>query len=289
MQSKHILSYSSWKSYKNRINFESQESDDLSFDFIVCHYQENIDLVAALLRRFRALGALQKYSRVRVFVYTKDELASLSKLQKALDTPNVIQLPNRGREAGTYLHHIVKHWNDLATHNLFMQAGLHEEDDAMNRLDDYLAPNTGVLSLGTHELCSCIDCKDPWNNIHSFPRLQELYAIVNRQFCPERLALSYLGQIIASRRRIKSRPLELYLYIKDVLESELSHTIHSDPRNFFEDSVANPYFGHTMERAYGILWGCDNPDIVEKCGSNFPGLGARRGPTDRPDKCQCLD
>jgi hypothetical protein len=280
----------SWTPDPETAKAELQETSDFTFDIIVNLFQEEVEKIAASLMDIRSLPVLQNYSRVRVFVYVKDENVSVSELREVLETPHIFQIPNRGRETGTYLGHILDNWDDLASHNMFMQAQVHHHDDARNKLLDYLQPNTGVLNLGFYELCDCLACKDPWDSDRIFSRLEELYSIINREFCPNRIALSYLGQIVASKTRIQSRPLQLYKYLKDILESSSSHPIHSDPRqDMFEDSITNPYFGHTMERAYTILWGCEEPSIVERCGSGFGALANRRGPTDPDNKCQCLD
>lgn len=289
----------SWTSHHEFVESKTLESPDTAvitdelratFDIIVSLYKEDINNVIASLSDLQSLPVLQNYRRVRVFVYVKDEEAQVAELRKALNVSRVIQIPNRGRETGTYLSHILANWNDLATHNMFIQAHMHRYDDAKNRLSDYLSPNTGVLNLGSYELCDCLACKDPWDGERTFPRLEQLYSLVNRKFCPPRVALSYLGQIVTSKKRIHSQPLEIYQYIKDVLESDLSNPIHSDPRQaIFEDSITNPYFGHTMERSYMVLWGCGDPSIVETCGSGFDALANRRGPMDADDKCQCLD
>jgi Protein of unknown function (DUF3431) len=267
----------------------SEKSDD-TFDIIVSLYKEDPDAVAASLAKIQSLPVLEQYSRVRVFVYAKDENAKIEELRAALNLSNVIPMLNRGRETGTFLTHIIENWDDLATQTMFIQAQMHSYEDALNRLSDYLSPKTGVLSLGVHEVCDCMSCTDPWDNQRTFPRLEELYSIINRRFCPPRITLSYLGQIVASKKRIHSHPLRMYQYIKDILESDLSDPIHSDPRqDMFEDSITNPYFGHTMERSYMVLWNCDNPSIVDRCGNGFPALANRRGPNDADDKCQCID
>jgi hypothetical protein len=262
----------------------------LTLDIIVSWYRENISETATRLADIRSLSILQNYSKITTFVYSKNEDAQLSDLCNAFNTSNVFQIDNRGREGGTYLTHILRNYDNLATHNLFMQALMHNPEQATNRLIDYLRPNTGVLGLAFYEICRCTDCKDPWDHERTYPRLQELYSLAKRQICPPRIALSYLGQIVASRKRIRSQPLEVYQHIKDVLESNLTHYIHADPRQeIFEDSLSNPYFGLTVERSYMVLWDCDDPAIVESCGSGFEALAERRGAADLDSKCQCLD
>ena len=33
----------------------------------------------------------------------------------------------------------------------------------------------------------------------------------------------------------------------------------------FKDDETNPYFGHTLERSYMVLWGCEDTAVAEKC------------------------
>src|ERR1700760_4965865 len=58
---------------------------DATFDIIVSLYKEDINNIIVSLSDLQSLPVLQSYSRVRVFVYVKDEEAQVSELRKALN------------------------------------------------------------------------------------------------------------------------------------------------------------------------------------------------------------
>jgi hypothetical protein len=266
-------------------------SSSSSLDIVVSMYKEDIHTVRETLRSIRSLPPIANVSEIRTFIYVKDPDANITTLQETLTTPNVIRLPNVGRESGSFLTHIIENWDNLAQHTLFVQAEPHEFEGLKNRILDYFMPSTGVLPLGTLEVCDCTSCNDPWNADRTFYRIEELYSILNGKFCPTNVMLTYLGQIMASRERIHMRSRELYEYLRETLESGKDHFIHKDnegvsqDRDFFTDGPTNPYFGHTIERAWMLLWGCETPDM--QC-TGWNSLRIKReGEAD--DHCQCLD
>lgn len=173
---------------------------------------------------------------------------------------------------------------------MFIQAAMHEFDSAKGRIADYFIATTGVLPLGSLEVCECLSCKDPWDASRTYPRLPQLYSALNSRMCPKLITLSYLGQILVSAQRIQSRPRKIYKHLRAVLESDAQHFIHEDPRQEwqFGDDPSEPYFGHTMERSWMLVWGCEDIKIANSCGS-WDGLLNRRLEGDEDDKCQCLD
>jgi hypothetical protein len=266
----------------------SSRADESTLDIVVSLYGEKLEQTVRMFKELRALSSFRNLE-VNFHVYTKDISADIELLREKLDTPHVTILHNVGREGGTYLAHIIEKYHDLARHTMFVQAEMHEYDAARARVVDYFSTNTGVLPLGITESCECVSCRDPWDSARSFPRIEEMYSGLNGQFCPRKVALSYLGQIIVSAKRIRMRKRHSYVYLKQVLEAGPSHFIHDDPRqDSFKDDESNPYFGHTIERSYMVLWGCEDVGIAERCGS-WRGLRERRKPMDADDHCQCLD
>jgi len=75
-------------------------------DVVVSRYSENLEM----LKDFPA----DKYQRI--FIYNKNPTPYESTLERA----TVENLPNIGREAHTYLHHVIKHYDDLADTTLFI-------------------------------------------------------------------------------------------------------------------------------------------------------------------------
>lgn len=263
-------------------------SDKPTLDIVVSHYDEDLNQTATMLHGLLDLPKFRQLE-VEIHFYTKNKDANLDLIRRTINTTHVTLLPNLGREGGTFFDHIILNFDRLARHSMFIQATMHEYEHAKNHIKDYFGVDTGVLSLGIYESCNCVDCADPWDATRKFPRLEELYAALNGQFCPKSVVLTYLGQFIASATRIRSRGLKTFEYLKKVLEADETHFIHADPKqDFFQDDVTNPYFGHTLERSWMVLFGCSEARLVEKCGS-WAGLRVARKPLAANDDCQCLD
>jgi hypothetical protein len=278
-----------WSGGKTAPSKASTRANEKTLDLIVTMFDEPLEDTK---REVDELLALEPFSDLttRVYIYTKNPDADVEELKDYFKTSYVSRLQNVGREAGTYFHHIVSNWDDLAHHQLFVQAHMHDYEAAKNKIRDYFhAEETGMLSLGLMERCDCVSCKDPWDGSRTYPRLEELYSALNGDFCPRQLSLTYYGQFVVSARRIRSRSKNTYMYLKEILESGEGHWIHADPKqDFFKDEISNPYFGHTLERAWLILWGCDDAALVERCGGNT-NLRQRRHHDQPLDHCQCLD
>lgn len=263
-------------------------SDKPTLDIVVSHYDEDLDSTATMINELLDLPKFRQLD-VEIHFYTKNKDMDLDIIRQTINTTFVTLLPNLGREGGTFFDHIILNYDRLARHSMFIQASMHEFDHAKDHIRDYFGVDTGVLSLGIYESCDCVDCADPWDPTRKFPRLEELYAALNGQFCPKSVILTYLGQFITSATRIRSRGLKTYEYLKKVLEADGTHFIHADPKqDFFQDDATNPYFGHTLERSWMVLFGCSEARLVEKCGS-WPGLRTARKPLAANDDCQCLD
>jgi hypothetical protein len=263
-----------------------------TFDIVISYYGENLEKVAKQLDLLKAIPQLAQYDEIRTFFYTKNPSADLVAIEQLLGGPAVL-LPNRGRESGTYLTHIIENWDDLGSHTMFVQADMHQPEDGLRRVTESLvppskdsSPSTGVLTMGVLADCLCTACHDKWNGARTWSRIPEIYAVLNHELCPKNVLLTYSGQMVVSRQRIWNRPREAYQYLKDVLESDLEHFIHSDPRQEgeFHDTVENPYFGHMFERIWMILWECGDTRPLDACGpQNF------RKPEDPMSSCQCMD
>jgi hypothetical protein len=265
-------------------------SDTPTLDIVVSMYKENVAFLTGELRLLRNLPCFHGID-IRTIIYTKDADANLSSLSYATGAAMTIQLPNTGREGGTYLSHILLAWDDLARHTLFMQADPHNPTHARQRLRHNFNARTGVLPLGGLATCECRSCVDSWNPEAKFRRLAELYSALNGELCPEEIPVCYSGQVVVSAARIRQRKKEMYEHLKGVLESDMGHWIHKDEKvDVFKDEESNPFFGHTLERSYMVLWGCEDTAVVEKC-TEWERLvedGASLG-EKAAGWCQCLD
>lgn len=257
------------------------------FDIVVSMYQEDQTKIAEELREIKKLSPFQGLE-FKIIVYVKDQEADVVALKEAVGADVVKIIPNRGREGGTYLVHILDEWDNLASHTLFLQGDIHKFSELKARITDYFVPRTGVLSLGFgYSSCACDNCKDEWGGDDVWYRVPEVYSAVTGELCPtSKILMSYGGQFIASSNRIRSTQKHVYEHIKQLLESDKDHWIHEDSKmDRFNDGVDNPYFGHTLERSWMILFQCFDPKLSATC----PKLDTRRGPEDTDETCQCID
>ena len=268
----------------------TSRSERSTLDIIVSMYKEDPFDVKKQIEEILSLDPVRDVKEINTVIYVKDPKADVDAVKAVTNASEVIQLANLGREGGTVLTHIIVNWEFLARHTMFIQASMHSFEDAKNRISDYFVPTTGVLPLGLLEECECVSCKDPWDGERTFPRLPQLYSALNGEMCPKHITSSYLGQMLVSARRIHSRPRQIYQHLRAVLESDMEHFIHDDPRQdwAFADDPSEPYFGHTLERSWMLLWGCEDVRILHTC-AGWNALGSRRMEGDANDNCQCLD
>lgn len=172
------------------------------------------DLVVA---RFRESAAwLRKAPRaVRVFVYDKG-----GDLQRA-DAPRaeIAALPNVGREAHTYLTHIVRHYPDMAPLTVFCQGKPFDHVPEFHRVLRALAAGEPVPG-GFRWLGFIVDTDDPRGRRLFVPwsKNQDRRELALDRFflelfgtpCPARVRFYPGANFIVSRERIRSRPEGFY-------------------------------------------------------------------------------
>ena len=266
-------------------------------DIVLAHYSEPSDEVQESIQLIKKIPSIAELSP-RVIVYTKGPAstatdANLEVLRKEFGADILRTLPNRGRESGTYLSHIIDHYDELARHTLFAQASLDIPQLTLRRLSTHFAPNVGVLSLNNYTTCPCDSCKpvvyhgspDP---VYGFKRIPQLYSIFNGHFCPpEGLLLTFKGQFVVSRDRILQNPKNKYVHLFQVLD-DMSHFVHNDPKihndmttSVTSKTVENPMFGHTLERSWMVIFGCNDVGMAAEC----PDLDVQSAAA----QCACLD
>lgn len=264
------------------------------FEIVVSMYQEPPTDVADMLAKIKYTSLLSTLDP-KVTIYTKDPDADLSSIQFVTGADRIIQLPNLGREGGTYLSHIVDQWDELAEQTMFIQAHAHNIRELIPRINDYLVNNTGMLSLGFPGVtCACGQCGDRWGWEDRLEVLPTLYQKVYGQECDpeEQILLSYKGQFVASAKRIRGVEKSVYQGLLAAITSE-EDWVHNGTfagversEKMDEDSPSNPAFGFTMERVWGLVMQCATGGrIASKCPSLLSGMG--RG--ESVEDCQCLD
>lgn len=267
------------------------------FDIVLSHYSEDPGEVRNGVEVIKQIPAIAELNP-RVIVYTKGPIGSspdadmkLEALRQSLGADIIRELPNQGRESDTYLTHIIDHYDDLADHTFFAQAIIHNDygtdlDAISQRLNVHFNKTVGVMSLGIHFSCQYDTCTHTWAPTRGFIRIPQLYAIFNQDFCPsEGFLLSFRAQIIVSRNRILRNSRDKFQWLRQTL-TNMSHFVHEDncpddPDWYDSKAVDNPIFGHTLERSWLFIFGCNDLSILTECETlDFQGASSR---------CACYD
>ncbi|KAJ3298190.1 hypothetical protein HDU79_000078 [Rhizoclosmatium sp. JEL0117] len=266
----------SWKGqfigYNKPVKQIVSSADTKTFDIVISHYEENIHNLTTSIDKIRRHSQF-KDRVIRTFVYTKSNDTDRLALKKNTEAYRVILLPNVGREGHTYLDHIETYFNDLADHTLFMQAepSYWHKFNAESQLSSvvsnriqHFSDKTGFMDLGFVFLRPFAGDKDGY-----FPLLKYLFSMVAFEFphVPIKSVMaSYNGQFIVSRKRIQQSPKKLYVYLKRLLEAPEDDFIHKDQQfRGWESSPDDPVFGHTIERAWSVLFDCWNAKRIALC------------------------
>ncbi|KAH0344878.1 hypothetical protein KCU83_g8093, partial [Aureobasidium melanogenum] len=293
-------SSSRWAPRHNRSDLSSNTTRSL--DFVVSRFDESAAQVTQQINSLYKLSNIGSLASRLVVYSTGDDntdrfTQDLQRLLHPAISLLVSQRPNVGREAATYLNHILSNYHNLSDHTLFLQAEMHSPNLVHPRLENYFVPQTGFLSLSdTHNhLNTCIH--QPWD--HSTwsedPEvLDAIYKQANITGCKD-YAFTYRGQFVVSRSRVLAQSKLLYSHLLHNLVDDDAVT-HSEaylkqpwlPSK--EDSLNAPLFGYSMERIWGLVFGCEGK--MDKCPSLVSGAvrhGLGLGIKGHVGDCQCLD
>jgi hypothetical protein len=155
---------------------------------------------------------------------------------KGTPIPNSIELPNIGREAHTYLYHILQNYNELDDYTAFLQGNPFDHSpNLFKHLDRF---------SGFDELPDFIYLSEtilPTNNscdfFHPIIPLQSYYDSLFKPSTRKNFLFGAGAQFLVSKKAIQSIPLEVYKHLYD--------TLISDP---------TVYGAHALERLWGVLF-----------------------------------
>ena len=222
---------------------------DYALELVVAHYQENLNW----LRRVPAT--------IRKTVYSKSETLST--------IPNVSSLPNVGREAHTYLHHLVDRYDSLADYTIFCQGKPFDHAyDFHHSLRIFAAgdlPNAPFQWLG-----HIIDTDTPdgrlfreWSKNETGEGLD--LAGFHRQLFgtggPSECSFFLGAQFVVTRELVQRQPLGFY---QKALELSLNY----------------PNAAHCYERMWDRIFGVEGIDRPWLAGRRTVYLKKMRGSTD---------
>ncbi len=272
--------------------------DGGTVDLVFSYYDEDMDAFREHVDNIRKVPFVAE-RETRVFVYNKGPRRPAELVDKlglsAADA--VVALPNLGREGATYLEHILAHYNDtvdvlagavgglaptregaktFAAHTFFLQPHFAWHWIAQPRIERVEA-DTGFAHFGPmmKNWCGRDD-----RGVGDYPFVKELFNIFVQDLCPpEGVLTAWSAQFVVSKRRILAHPYQRYAKVAGLMEAPEGHWLHGTwgPNN--SGGPSNPTFGHSLERAWPLIFGCTDPNIAETC------------PDDKHDRagCQCFD
>ncbi|KAH8597146.1 hypothetical protein B0O99DRAFT_670734 [Bisporella sp. PMI_857] len=270
--------------FHGQLKLDSSYTPSSDFDIVVSMYKEDLEKIRW------AIGELKNAEYIKtltpnVIIYVKDQDANMDMIQNVTGANVVRRIPNTGREGGTFLHHIVHEWDNLAKQTLFTQAYAHRlKKETLPKLTNYLGPDTGMLNLGYATVCDCHTCIDRYEWNDPWKIVAAKYEEIHKRTC-DKVLLSYKGQFIASARRIRGIRKAIY---EELLEGVTTSIAWAHDKNIIgkeQDSLNAPFLGYTLERLWYILMQCGDAKKAEMC----PSMLTSRGIAGKREDCQCLD
>lgn len=212
-------------------------------DIVVAHFDEPLDGLAESILHAIDPGFVRS-SRSRIIIYEKGEYTD-EQLWGALrgiareGHDEIIHLPNCGREGGTYLEHIVAHYNaslpspspahspaarPLADHTFFLQAHFAWNWIADPRLRRTVSRKSGFVSFGPYltNLCGLDSEVDAF-----FQGEREIFEAVKGRKCVaenegDRVLSTWAGQFVASRKTLLKNDYALYDRLRRMVEVRIT-------------------------------------------------------------------
>lgn len=266
-------------------------------DVVIAHHSEEPYYIKVWTDSLRSIFYMQELG-LRIIIYTKGSI-ELASIKETSGADEVIQLPNVGREGGTYLYHLLNVYDDPPQFTLFAQAKLKKAQEEgsgkmtqwlQDRLQTRFDNETGFMSLDRkHDICYCGHCTDMGQD-DFYPLWPQIYSMLQGKVCQrlEGHVLSFNGHFIVSRKRILARPRGIYQYLQALVNAPEDNWIHSEPEpRWFEKKIgksipSNPKFGHTLERLWHTIFTCDDPAKVVDCDT-------KSMKAEGPGGCSCRD
>lgn len=252
-------------------------------DIVVSYYAESVEEMAKNIASITRLETTRIY-HPRVYIYNKGDRQNADIQEQVAafvpylnETITVDDLPNHGREGETYLSHIIRRWDELAPHTIFIQASMHEPEWSIRHLNSYFNSHTGFLSL-SYSSNFCRDCSTCFDLAGWQPEagaIEEIYqmAYKNETQC-QNIPLTYKGQFVASGKRIRGGGQEMYRKLQAQLTND-NGKLGTDIN-----------YGFLLERMWGVVMQCADERVADRCPSLFSNSFGRLGSVS---DCQCLD
>lgn len=169
-------------------------------DVVIARYRENLDWVSPI-------------ANWQIRVYDKSSNSDPVSQQCLPPNADVTQLPNVGREAHTYLTHIVNHYDRLADVTVFLQGNPHDHVRHLQQQLEELPQDPGFRELG-HTPVVEDDAGNP-----SQPGIDTagLYRSLFHSNPPGYYAFHAGANFAVSRATIRRRPREFYQHAQTAI------------------------------------------------------------------------
>lgn len=206
--------------------------DSKSVEVVVARYNENLEWI-------EPLGDI-------CTIYNKGDILYNSKINK------VINLPNIGRESHTYLHHIIKNYDNLARITVFTQG----------KITDHLTKDITPLEYITNLVTSATIHGFSTNAYcHNVGIMSAYYQLKMSDKWPHLLDSGYvfgewLTKVVNMANKNYNIPFGSLQWYKNGIFAIESNIIKKHPKSFYEklikfvDSHIDPEAGHYFERAW---------------------------------------
>jgi hypothetical protein len=254
------------------VSIDTSVAESMDLDIVIAAYSRPGHEIAHEINSIVSLTNIQNHT-IRIYIYNKGAETSLLEQSIQEDLFNTTEwymeeLDNLGREGGTYLHHIVSHWDALARHTLFVQEQAHDFALLKRRIADYLVPETGFLSLSYEgkiwEHCEHLRAGS-WPGVTT--SIARVASMVNSSDVCYNPVLTFRGQFLASNTRIRSNDRDMYAkLLSDLVNAEswmhAPELLQSPWVDAESDSLVDPVFGYTLERLWGVIMRCSDSHIA---------------------------
>lgn len=180
-----------------------------------------------------------------------------------------ISISNIGREAHTYLYHIVNNYHNLAEYTAFVQGNpLEPHSPNIHTYLEYIIDSNELMPdffwISERIVEGDFEYKrEPYHAI--FPNIKYAYEkVFGMEPKIEKFIFGAGAQFCVSKNRIRQRPIEFYRNILDIFEynpgenyDQLSLNLLGNPGIHKEYHPINPELGLHMERFWGFIFNTD--------------------------------
>lgn len=241
-----LVLYLVYSFYKTKENLDLNDSEqDVSrndVQLVIARYNEDLKWIND-----------DPYSKYQNIIYNKSDNNNFSKSDKTRET---VSLPNVGRCDHTYLHHIIKNYDNLANITVFLPGSLNMENkkDKSTRLLREIENNKQNVFLSSKYRNVQEELYD--FQLDGWKASDEKNAILNPENKLDRAKIRPFGKWFSDKfKDLKIEHVSYYGIFSVDKKEILQH-----PKSHYEELIkdletsSNPEAGHFFERAWGAVF-----------------------------------